>query len=374
MKQESLEPKSPAASPRPCSTPHSAPIGWLKACPEPVEAAGEGEPPADPPAAERIASTAPVPSNVEGPHLASPFTRHDGWNGENMAIFCETLAETAVVAEACEAAHMGISGAYACRRRNPVFAAAWDAALTIARERLADTLLARSMEGNIELIWKDGVVVGERHLLDNRLGLAILRRLDRLAETGLSLHSNLSQPKPPAIVPRSKPYDWELAIDALRTGDEAAVCKALALVEGDKVEEVEDPLNRPPSPAEDPEEIDLSHRFWINENCDEKVWMTDFPPSRGFTGYQSCEYGDPDETYERECTAEEIAILEADAKRARDAERAREEALRDEWFAILHADCAAAEDEQCSPAGDGKRREEPRQKSSKSSRTPSQKL
>ncbi len=40
--------------------------------------------------------------------------------------------------------------AYAARRRNPVFAAAWDAALTIARERLADTLLARSMEGNVE--------------------------------------------------------------------------------------------------------------------------------------------------------------------------------------------------------------------------------
>jgi hypothetical protein len=89
-----------------------------------------------------------------------------------MATFCETLAETAVVAEACDAAHMGISGAYAARRRNPIFAAAWDAALSIARERLADTLLARSMEGNVEQIWRDGVIVGERHVLDNRLGLA----------------------------------------------------------------------------------------------------------------------------------------------------------------------------------------------------------
>ena len=86
-----------------------------------------------------------------------------------MATFCETLAETAVVAEACDAARMGISGAYAARRRNPVFAAAWDAALTIARERLADTLLARSMEGNVEQIWRDGALVGERHLIDNRM-------------------------------------------------------------------------------------------------------------------------------------------------------------------------------------------------------------
>jgi hypothetical protein len=113
---------------------------------------------------------------------ALPTIRHDGWTGEKMAIFCETLAETAVVAEACDQAGMSPSGAYAARRRNPVFAAAWDAALTIARERLADTLLARSMEGNVEQIYKDGELVGERHVLDNRLGLAILRRLDRLAE------------------------------------------------------------------------------------------------------------------------------------------------------------------------------------------------
>ena len=136
-------------------------------------------------------TAAPVPSKVEGlPTISSYATRHDGWTGEKMAVFCETLAETAVVAEACDTARMGISGAYAARRRNPVFAAAWDAALTIARERLADTLLARSMEGNIEQIWRGGEIVGERHVLDNRLGLAILRRLDRLAETGLSLHTN----------------------------------------------------------------------------------------------------------------------------------------------------------------------------------------
>src|SRR3954471_4669855 len=125
-------------------------------------------------------------SNEPPPH-SLPAIRHDGWTGERMATFLETLAETAVVAEACDAAGMGISGAYAARRRNPVFAAAWDAALSIARERLADTLLARSMEGNVEQIYRDGELIGERHLLDNRLGLAILRRLDRLAELGMAV-------------------------------------------------------------------------------------------------------------------------------------------------------------------------------------------
>jgi hypothetical protein len=143
-----------------------------------------------------------------------PTIRHDGWTGEKMATFCETLADTAVVAEACDEAGMSPSGAYAARRRNPVFAAAWDAALTIARERLADTLLARSMEGNVEQIYKDGELVGERHVLDNRLGLAILRRLDRLADTGLSTSSRgVRAPTAPA------PFH---TIDRLDLGDRRA--------------------------------------------------------------------------------------------------------------------------------------------------------
>jgi hypothetical protein len=59
----------------------------------------------------------PLPEN-EGTIL-SVITRRDGWTGERMAKFCETLAETAVVAEACDQAGMGISGAYAHRRRDP---------------------------------------------------------------------------------------------------------------------------------------------------------------------------------------------------------------------------------------------------------------
>jgi len=185
------------------------------------------------------------------PPATLPTIRHDGWTGEKMATFCESLAETAVVAEACDQAGMSPSGAYAARRRNPIFAAAWDAALTIARERLADTLLARSMEGNVEQIYKDGELIGERHVLDNRLGLAILRRLDRLAETGLSLHSNptpvRAERSRSAPATRASAFDWATAVDAIRSGDDAAVAKALALVDSNKVEEVEDPLNRPPS-------------------------------------------------------------------------------------------------------------------------------
>jgi hypothetical protein len=275
-----------------------------------------------------------------------------------MAIFCEALAETAVVAEACEVARMGISGAYAARRRNPVFAAAWDAALTIARERLADTLLARSMEGNIEQIYKDGELVGERHVLDNRLGLAILRRLDRLAEGGVCVSARdlpfSGQCRSPAV--RPTPFNWEHAIDALRTGDDEGVARALALIEGDKVDEVEAPRGGHAggmvghgalrgghaggmvvhsAPHAEDQGLDLSDRCWWSE--DEEAWMTDFPPPAGFTGYESRPYDDveDEEPYVRACTEEEAAILDAGRAADRAAERAGEEALRDAWFDFL---------------------------------------
>jgi len=276
------------------------------------------------------------------PVLRKGEGRHDGWTGEKMATFCETLAETAVVADACDAARMGVSGAYAARRRNPVFAAAWDAALSIARERLADTLLARSMEGNVEQIYKDGELVGERHVIDNRLGLAILRRLDRLAETGLALHSNppaaraeRSRSASPAILPKSQEFDWERMVGALRGDDLDEVARALALVKSHEVEEVEDPSNRPPSAEDEDEALDLTDRCWRDEI--DEIWMTDFPPPEGFTGWESRPYDDmdDDEPYKRTCTDEEAAILEADAAAERAAKRVDEEDLRDRWFALL---------------------------------------
>ncbi|CAN5175467.1 hypothetical protein BH24PSE1_BH24PSE1_03950 [soil metagenome] len=269
----------------------------------------------------------PEPQPSATPSL--PATRHDGWTGEKMAIFCEALADTAVVAEACDQARMGISGAYALRRRNPAFAAAWDAALTIARERLADTLLARSMEGNVEQLWRDGELVGERHVIDNRLGLAILRRLDRLAETGLSTSSRGVR-SPGAPAPCSRPVDWELAVDALRTGDEAAVWKALALFKSNEVEEVEGPPVSLSQGDED-EGLDLSDRCWK----DHHGWLTNFPPPLGFTGHESGTYAG-DEEYERACTPEEVAILEAEEAADFAAARAEDEALRDAWFEMLH--------------------------------------
>lgn len=299
---------------------------------------------------------APAPDN---PHLAKAIasataTRHDGWTGECMAIFCETLAETAVVVDACQAARKSTNTAYELRRRNPWFAAAWDASLIIARHRLADTLLARSIEGNIELIWRDGQVVGERHVLDNRLGLAILKRLDKLAEK-----HELSQfpcggrgpvPANKTPAPRSQPFDWEMMVSALRSGEPDQVAAALALVAPETHETHDPPFS---SEAEDDDEgLDLSHRCWLDRENGEAKWMTSFPPPADFTGFENCDYGGSDTEYERECTPDEVAALEGDAARARDAERAEDEALRDAYFSMLREELVEAVDEPVDGLGD----------------------
>jgi hypothetical protein len=290
------------------------------------------------------------------PPATLPTIRHDGWTGEKMAIFCETLAETAVVAEACDAAGMGLSGAYAARRGSPVFAAAWDAALSIARERLADTLLARSMEGNVEQIYKDGELVGERHVLDNGLGLQILRRLDRLAREfpGAGRASGAAKQRSHAVLDpglRRDTIDWNLAVDALRCGDDEGVAKALALIELDEVEEVEGAPNLPLRDDEG-KGIDLSDRCW-KDGIDD-IWMTDFPPPAGFTRYESRPYDDSgdDEPYVRACSDEEAAILDADRAAERVAARNEDEELRDAWFDMLRNGLAGTKVEESTPVSD----------------------
>jgi hypothetical protein len=81
---------------------------------------------------------------------------------------------------------------------------------------------------------------------------------------------------------------------------------------------------------EEPESIDLSDRYW-KDDVDE-IWITDFPPPPDFGGWQSGPYGEGD--YQRACTPQEIAIIEADAA----ADRAEDEELRDAWFAMLRGE------------------------------------
>ena len=149
-------------------------------------------------------------SDLEDSFFETRRLRHDGWDGQAMATFCRALAETGIVTEACRACGKSAQSAYALRQREPLFARAWESALSLARERLADDLLARSLKGSAEQIIRDGCIWGERHVYDSKLAFAILRRLDRRAELGATFRT------PPAC--RTTPLTYRAPGRCCRSG------------------------------------------------------------------------------------------------------------------------------------------------------------
>jgi hypothetical protein len=137
-------------------------------------AADPGRPPAPAPGVE-----------AEPPAPPGRRLRCDGWLPWKRARFLDELGAGAAVAAACASVGMSVASAYALRNRRSgrAFALMWDAILIHrARCRLAHNSLSRAMDGYCERIVRDGVVVAERHRFDNRLSMAMLTRLDRLAE------------------------------------------------------------------------------------------------------------------------------------------------------------------------------------------------
>ena len=121
-----------------------------------------------------------------GPSQASPprADRVDGFTVAAEQLFLRTLAETGVVADACRAT--GISRQAAYNRRNGAsgraFMLAWEAAQLLSRRAIGDDVIGRARHGVIDRVYRDGRLVAERHRYDNRLTMAVLARLDRLAE------------------------------------------------------------------------------------------------------------------------------------------------------------------------------------------------
>lgn len=112
--------------------------------------------------------------------------RHDGWTAARQRTFLESIAEGCTVDEACRLVGLSPASAYAFRRRaaGAAFAAGWNGANLLARERLTATLYARAIDGFTETVTRPDGSTFERHRFDNRLGLHMLRRLDAQAEGG----------------------------------------------------------------------------------------------------------------------------------------------------------------------------------------------
>jgi hypothetical protein len=206
--------------------------------------------------------------------------------------------------------------AYSLRTRDPVFAAAWRAAQTHARPQVADGLLERSITGTVEHYYRDGVLVGERRHYESWLGLAVLKRLDKQAE----------EDRADASLSARMAGDWHVTLEALRNGGTGAVQEAL--------EPKADKADTPPSPPG----FDPFEAVWRDEDG---AWMTTHAPPPGFDGWESGVW-DGFNAYERACTPEEAALLDAH-EAAMMAEERREltadaHAERESFFEMLRSE------------------------------------
>ena len=157
--------------------------------------------------------------------------RHDGWTPERKMRFLDSLAEKGNVRHACGRVGLSQQAAYVLRRRDPVFARAWAAALVLGRESCEQILADRAIDGIEEEIWYRGELVGTRRKYDARLLLAHIARLDKLVEeqagsADMARFDELlaclgGEPCPAAIVDDADvlPLDRESAAE--RSGDEA---------------------------------------------------------------------------------------------------------------------------------------------------------
>ena len=299
---------------------------------------------------------------------AADQVRADGWSPARQRLFLETLAATGIIRSACDAAQISTRAAYALRirRDGAAFRLGWDAAILIARARLADDLLARALNGHEEVIRKDadaGEITRHRH--DNRLAMSMLSRLDRMAdnppegsdaalarvvaqdfaayldmlcppEKAEATHPAAPDRHEDALPDPTQSDSIEATATALSPGASAAlfIAARMALHDGKKADphpshercelrpQIVDRATLPPDEAA----ARLRGAWWDEER---EAWRTDYPAPPGFTGEESGDIYDID-AYERALTPQESEALsaleeaqrrpyEAAAARARDA-------------------------------------------------------
>ena len=114
---------------------------------------------------------------------ASPRAPQTEFTRERQVLFLENLSVAGSVRSAAAAAGVSHQTAYRARRATPAFRTAWDAALVVARVSVADTVGCRAIDGVTEPVFYHGEEVATRTRYSDRLLLAHLARLDRLAET-----------------------------------------------------------------------------------------------------------------------------------------------------------------------------------------------
>ncbi|KQN25074.1 hypothetical protein ASE86_02070 [Sphingomonas sp. Leaf33] len=338
---------------------------------------------------------------TEGPAFTTA-RRADGWTPDRQRGFLDYLAQGCTVSDAATLVGMSATSAYAFRKRaaGAAFAVGWSAAQLLQRNRLADELMGRALKGNVDYAVNPKGERVERHRHDNRLALALLTRLDRIAAADVPDRTG------DARAARLAAQDWDRYLDiiggdaspaqaglflSLRTteGESAAIAPIVALARADLYRrtgaghagEVHvhdlDPAHRHDWSAADwaraeagglvslaapaKEDAHSSQLSQLPRNEDYGVWWSDyaedwrtaFPPPAGFDGVEDGAYGNGG--YCRSLSDDELDAVETWNARELEAKRVPQEAERVRFFAELLAGDVGADacpSEPCS--GDGR--------------------
>jgi hypothetical protein len=260
-----------------------------------------------------------APANLPAPSAV----RHDGWTADRRRLFLEGIADGHTVASACARVGLSSASAYALRRRDRAFALGWSAACLLARDALADILTSRAIDGQVDTYTRaDGTVV-TRHRHDNRLGQAMLARLDRLAE--IPAGSAIAEPAEAAAA-RAVAGDFDPFLDLV--GADAAADALDAFVEQRIPRTSQLRQLRDDDDPDAEEEEDDDEPVWYDN--DDQEWHTSLPPPPRFKGEEFGTFGEHD--YWRTLTPAEQRIADAREDAAVEVERAAGELRRAAWF------------------------------------------
>lgn len=246
------------------------------------------------------------------------------WTPQCQRAFVEALAFGGSVLRAAKIVGKSPRSAYNLRfrRDGAAFSLGWDAAILVSRYALQDMLMDRAVSGYEEISTKQEDGTSLRGRFDNRLGMGMLDRLDRLADAQAVRGSRSAQIQ--CIV-----QDFESFLDLIEnggTGAEAALffaardddgsaadiscadtpaigCELVRISTSDKA--VPDILDHEPAVA--------AERLGIWFDDDACAWRTNYPRPDGRDAHLVTEigfFGDVD--YERTLTlTEESAHLAA---------------------------------------------------------------
>lgn len=276
--------------------------------------------------------------------VATDFTR---WTPAKMTVFSRHMGATGSVRRAAEEAGMSANAAYELRQRpeGVAFRIAWEAALLIARGRLADDTLEWAIWGREEEVVRTldrdaGTITTTRKRHESRLAMSVLARLDnRIAA-------------PPggdrdAHAARIVAQDFAGFLDLVAAGGDAmAVSIWIAARDPEKQAEIR-ALEQCHLLAEQQEKVRRArllieaetmathfaaqdpHRIWMMADGQ---YMTDYPPGPDFCGTEQGHYGV--EGYCRSASEDELTGLEIQDKSRTLINSEKQELLRRSAFGL----------------------------------------